>query len=193
VSRAALPLAVLLLAVGAADGTRSVAYPAPSRETLGLAAFATLPLQLSAGPDGATISSTNTSSSATLSALPGGVVEASSNNTRLANPGSQAVRARLVFQSASASASRCLVCEMQIRLGATVTSEFNVTNGVAPAAGTAGALVTIPAGGTASILAGAKATLPQQNAVVSYWLEILPASGTSPVADYVLMSMTFVV
>lgn len=189
----ALLLALLALALPLAEGARTLAYPRASTLVPSLATFGELPLQLSAGPDGANVSATNTSSSASITAIAGGVLDATANNTVMKNPGASAVRARLVFQSAGANASRCLTCKLQIRIGATTSDQIVITNGVAPAAGSAGSFVTIPAGGVAAIWSDAKATLPTNAAVVAYWLEIVPASSTSPAVDYLLMTQTFVV
>ncbi|MEA3199902.1 MAG: hypothetical protein QOE90_1330 [Thermoplasmata archaeon] len=189
----ALVAVLLVAAATSVEATRTLAYARPGTVSLTLLSGNTLPLTLSAGPDGATVSGTNTSTSASLTATAGGVLDATSNNTAMKNNAGASLQARLVFRSISSASSRCLTCKLSIRSGATTTDEITLTNGVAPAAGAAGPWVTIVPGGTASIVADAKATVPTQNALMSYWLEVAPAGATSPTADYVLMSFTFVV
>lgn len=188
-----LLVVALALTASTSEAARSIAYPVSATTGFGLAAFATLPVQLSPAANGATISSTNTSSSASVTATAGGVLDATSNNTAMKNPGSQDLRVRLVFRAASGDVADCTVCKLQILQGATRTDEISISAGVPPAVGAAGPLVTLSAGATLYIGADAKATLPTQSAYVTYWLEILPSAGTSPSADYLKMNQTFVV
>jgi hypothetical protein len=186
-------LALSVLAVATIAGaTTSTSYAQPTSHALSLATFATLPLQLSAGPDGATVSSTGTSSSATLAATPGGVLDATSNNTILTDPSATlGVQIRLVFQSASNFASRCNPCKLQLRNGSTTLDEITMTNG-APAAGTAGPWVAVNATQSWAIWGDVRATLGNKNCPISYWIEIQSASGSTE-ANYTQMQMTFVV
>lgn len=188
-----LVAAVLLAAMGPVEAARSLAYSSPARASLSLSSGSALPLALSAAADGASVSATNTSTSASLAALSGGLLDATSNNTAMKNNGATTLQARLVFRSVSAAASRCLTCKLSLKVGATTTDEITITNGVAPSAGAAGAWVSVAPGASAYILADAKASLPAQNAVMSYWVEVAPSGATSPVAQYLLMSFTFVV
>lgn len=186
----------LLVSVNAATTTH---YPTPSTQTLTLTPFATLPLQLSAGPDGATISSSSTSSSASITATAGGLVDKFTNNTILTNPNAQTIQARLVYRSITpTNLADCTTCKLQLRQGATVSDQITITGGSAPPAGTAGPWVTIqPSGQVGSIWyiwADAKATIPAQSEVMSFWLEIaMNDADASPKAEYRLMQMTFVV
>jgi hypothetical protein len=193
-----LMVATIVAALLSVRASTTTTYPQPATGSLSLMTFATLPLQLSAGPNGATISASSPRSPAPITATAGGVHDATSNNTVLTNPNAQTMQARLVFQSIAGATANCLTCQLQLRQGATTTNEITVTNGVAPAAGTAGPWVTIQPSGTVGsiwyIWADAKATLPTQNAVISFWLEISPNNAAaSPKADYLLMQMTFVV
>ncbi|MFA5862087.1 MAG: hypothetical protein WDA16_10375 [Candidatus Thermoplasmatota archaeon] len=169
-------------------------YANPTVATLSLSPFASLPLQLTQGPDGATIGPTSTSTSATISGRGSGV---SANNTILTNPNAWAVQARLVYKSGTGPLTNCNPCKMQLVVGTVTMDEITVDNAGAPAAGTAGPWVTVSASGQsgnpASLWSYARSSGHNTDATIVYWLEIKPAGLTSPIANYTNMTQTFTV
>ena len=189
----ALLLAVLLVAhaeagVGLAVGSSSVAFA--------LFPQASVPLRLSAGPDGATVIGANETSA--RSSVSGGILVSTVHDTAtLTNQLATAQRVRMSLVTATGSGlAECVECTVQLRNGATHSTQLNYVNG-APSA-TQGAWVTLAptgqAGASWTIHAVARASaVADKLAVIDYQLESVPPAATSPSLVLFGMRMTFTV
>jgi len=188
--RLALLLGALLVLPVAWGATPLTISAGPSRLTPTLM---TAPLNLSRGAAGtATITANNTSATDSMTA---GIATASTlNSTKVTNNLGVDVQARLVYRSASGMPAQCVKCDLQLLNGTATTTQIAYDGGVAPAAGAAGAWVSLKAGQSLWILAIGQGTLINDvTATIRYELEFQTVPGTGLDARYLTMAMTYTV
>lgn len=189
--RAAFVAAALVLLAGIGTSAIPVAYR-ESAVGMSLVPTAGLPITLSAGPDGSTTIGVNkTSAASTVSA--GMLGSQSSNTTKLTNTWGAGLRVRLVVVSTSNLDAECVRCDLQLRHGGTTSTQITIANGVVTQA--SGPWVTINAAGAAQhtwwlYAVGQGAGFADKLEQVRVALEIEPAAGGSPRANYTAFSAT---
>lgn len=177
----------LLLVVGAGVAQPVVVLTTPSAVSLQTFAPTSMPVRLSAGPDGGTTLGANQTSS--QSSVTGGVVAAQTHHVATATStlaASHRIRLRLV--SATGGTADCTECTVQLRQGGTTSAQVSYVNGALSGSGT-GPWISVGAAGSGSeawslyTVSRAKVVV-DATATFTYALDIVPSTTESPRVEY---------
>lgn len=187
---------VAVLAVAAHAFAATTVSSQASTATVAIFAPSGMPLRLTAGPDGATVIGANATSA--QSTVTGGTLAAVAHETAtVTNQLSSAQRIRMTLVSATGTGlSECVECTLQLRNGATQSTQLSYVNGAASS--TQGAWVAVDAsGGSAAAWTLHTVTrasiVAEKSAVLDYQLEMVPSGSTSPALVLYNMRVTFTV